>query len=200
MRRKYERNYKDFKNKMPQILIFAVFLTGIIIGSLFCNSLNSSADSGAAEVSKLVDDFITNINLNGLPDSYLVGRSFLTYGKQVIFIWLFGLFAFTIPFIGLIVGIQGFSYGFTTSLFVVKYNLKGLLLCLGAYGVQGALFVYMIYILSSEAISFIRKEARVSSKRYFMNLLIAMAGVGLIALYETYIMPVVVKFIIETVF
>lgn len=185
---------------MPEIIIFAVFVTGIIIGSLFCNSLDSSTDSGAAEVSKLVDGFITNINLNGLPDSYLVGRSFFTYGKQVLFIWVFGLFALTIPLMGLIIGIQGFSYGFTTSLFVIKYNFKGLLLCFGAYGLQGAVFVYIMYVLSSEAISFVRKEAQVSPKRYFINLLIALVGVGFIALYESYVMPMVIQLIIQTFF
>ncbi len=185
---------------MPQLLIITIFLVGIIIGSLFSNTLDPSIDKEIAELSKLVDGFIVNINLNGLSHSYLLGKSFLTYSKQVLLIWLFGLFPITIPLIGLLVGIQGFSYGFTTSFLLMEYNLKGLLLSFAAYGVQGTLFVFMMFHLSTEAVRFARKNMAVSPKIYFIYLLVAISAVILIALYESYIAPVIILEVITRFF
>ncbi|HHX60754.1 MAG TPA: hypothetical protein GX707_08575 [Epulopiscium sp.] len=200
MRRKYGRSYTSFKNQMPQILICSIFIMGVVIGSLFSNTLDSSIDSGAFETSQLVNGFIVNINLNGLSNSYLLGRSILTYGKQVALIWLFGLFPATIPLIGLLVGVQGFSYGFTTSFFVMEYNLNGVLLCLAAYGIQGTLFVIVMFLLSIEAFRFAKKDMAVSPKMYLLYLLVAIGAVIMIALYESYIAPVIIQEIITTFF
>lgn len=200
LRRKYERSYRSFKNHIPQIFIFSIFLMGIMIGTLFSNSLDPNLDSGAVEVSKLVDGFIVNMNLNGLSHSSFLGRTFVTYSKQALFIWLFGLFSITVPFIGLLVGALGFSYGFTTSFFVMAYNLNGLLLCLVAYGVQGTLFVLIIFLLSIEAVRFAKKDMPVSPKIYFIYLLVAMVGVGIISLYESYIAPMMIQNVITAFF
>lgn len=200
MRRKYGRNYKSFKNQIPQISIVIVFIIGIIIGSLFSNTLYNSMDSEAIEITKLVEGFIVNINLNGLSSSYLLRRSLLTYGKQVLFIWLFGLFSITMPFIGLLVAVQGFSYGFTTSFFVMQYNLKGLLLCFAAYGIQGTLFVCIMFMLSVEGIRFAKKDSGVNSKVYLIYLLVAMFCTTILSLYESYIAPILIQNTITTFF
>ena len=198
LRRKYERSYKPLQDQMPYLIILTIFLVGIIFGSLFSNSLE--LDDHVMEVSKLIDQFIGNINSQAIPSSYLLIRSFMTYSKPIIFIWLFGLFPITIPFIGLLIGIQGFSYGFTTSFLIIQYNLKGFLLCLAAYGVQGTLFVIMIFILSGEAIRFGRKDKAVSPKVYLLYLLVAILGVGIISLYESYVVPVLIQQVIVTFF
>lgn len=173
---------------------------GIMIGSLFANSLDGLADSGFLEISRLVDSFILKANSNQLYDPYVMGASFLTYSKQVFLIWLFGLFPLTIPLIGLLLGFQGFSYGFTSSFFLMKYNLKGLVLCFGAYGVHGTLFVLMIFLLSIEAIRFGKKDQAVSPKVYLIYLLVAIISVGLVSLYEAYIVPLVIQNIIRLLF
>lgn len=200
MGQKYRRSYQSFKKNIPQVFVILTFFMGIIIGSLFSNSLDSLTDSGLVEISKLVDGFILKANSNQLYDPYIMGASFLTYSKQVILIWLFGLFPITIPLIGVLLGLQGFSYGFTTAFFVIKYNFKGLLLCMGAYGLHGTLFVLLIILLSIEAIRFGRKDRAVSPKVYFIYLLVAIISVGLISLYEAYLVPLIMQNIIRLVF
>ncbi len=191
MGQKYERT---------GIFMMVIFFTGIIIGSLFSNTLDPAMNSDVAGVSTLVGSFIANINTNGLPSSYLLWSSLMTYGKQMLLIWAFGLFPITIPFIALLVGVQGFSYGFTTSFFMMEYNLKGLILCLGAYGVQGTMFVLMMFLLSTEAARFGRGHMTVSPKIYFMYLLVAIVGVSAVSVYETYVAPKVIQAIITRMF
>lgn len=181
------------KHERTGIYIVAIFLAGIIIGSLFSNTLDPSIDKQAAEISGLVSNFISTTNNNGLPRAYLLSSSLLTYGKQVILIWLFGLFPITIPLIGLLVGIQGFSYGFTTAFFVMEYNLKGFLLCLGAYGVQGTVFVLIMFLLATEAVRFGRKDRPVSPKIYLTYLFAAIVGISLVSVYETYGAPMIIQ-------
>lgn len=188
------------KYESTQIFIFSIFLVGIILGSLFSNTLDPAIETDVVEISNLVSGFIASISLNGLSSSSLLGSSLVTYGKQVLLIWALGLFPITIPFIGLLVGIQGFSYGFTTSFFVMEYNLKGLLLCLGAYGVQGTLFVFILFLLSIEATRFGKNDRAVSRKIYFIYLLASILGVCVISLYEAYVVPRIIQGIITRFF
>lgn len=191
LRRKYEKT---------NIAIFSIFITGVIIGSVFANNLDRSIDSSAAEVSQLVSGFIINTNINEFSSLYLFGRSFLTYSKHLVLIWLLGLFKLAAPLIGLLVGILGFSYGFTTSFFIMEYSLKGLSLCLATYGFQGTIFVFINFILSIEALRFVRKDRAVSSKIYLLYLLASIFGVFMIALYEAYIAPIIIQDMLRSFF
>ena len=193
MRRKYGRQYKSLINKLPQILIIVIFCIGMIVGSLFANQLYDSSNSQIEEVERLVENFIVSINVNSVPKFYLFRKALLTYSKQILFIWLFGLFTVTIPLIGLLVGVIGFSYGFTTSFFLIQYNFKGLLICLAAYGIQSILFTSLIFALSMETISYAKKEKPTNFKAYVIYLLMAiLMAIGL-ALFEAYITPIFIQ-------
>ena len=157
-------------------------------------------DSQMEEVESLVENFIVNININSLPKSYLFTRSLVTYGKQALLIWLFGLFVVTIPLIGLLVAVLGFSYGFTTSFFVMQYNLKGLLICFAAYGIQGTLFAVMMFLLATESIGFAKKEKTISMKLYMIYLVAVIIFVGILSLYEAYLAPIFIQHTIATFF
>jgi len=200
LRKKYERRYRTIKKNLAQLIISLIFLLGIILGSLYFNTIDSSLDSGIAEISLLLDNYIDTITQDQVANSYLLGSTFINYAKQIIFVWVFGLTSITIPLIMLIVGIQGFSYGFTSSFFMMKYNAKGLILCLVAYGIQGSFYIYIMYSLSMAAIRFTKKDVRVKPKIYFSYFLASLIGVCIISLYETYIMPVVIQYVIERFF
>ena len=200
MRRKYGRKYKSFKNQLPQIIIVSLFCIGIIMGSLFSNQLHTPMNSQMKEIESLDENFIVNININSLPKSYLFTRSIITYGKQVLLIWLFGLFSLTIPLIGLLVAVFGFSYGFTTSFFVMKYSLKGLLICFAAYGIQGTLFTCMIFLLAMESAGFAKKEKTLSLKIYMIYLFAGIVFVMMLSVYEAYIAPILIQHTIRTFF
>lgn len=181
-------------------MIVTLFCVGMMMGSLFSNKLYMPMDSQMKEIESLVDNFIVNININSLPRPYLFTRSLITYGKQVLLIWLFGLFSLTIPLIGLLVGVLGFSYGFTTSFFVMKYNLKGLLICFAAYGIQGTLFTVMIFLLATESIGFGKKEKTISLKPYMIYLFTGITFVVILSLYEAYLAPIFIQHTITTFF
>lgn len=182
------------------MVIVSIFCVGIIIGSLFSNQLHNPTNSQIEEVEKLIESFIVNINVNSIPKSYLFTRALVTYSKQVLLIWLFGLFALTIPLIGLLVGVLGFSYGFTTSFFVIQYNLKGLLICLAAYGIQSTLFASIIFLLSMESIRYAQKEKTINFKTYVIYLLVAILLAIILALFEAYIAPIFIQQTITTFF
>jgi len=200
LRRKHGRKYKLFTNQLPQVVIISIFCVGIIIGSLFSNQLHNPTSSQMQEVEKLIESFIVNINVNNVPKSYLFTKALVTYSKQIVLIWLFGLFAMTIPLIGLLVGVLGFSYGFTTSFFLIQYNLKGLLICLAAYGIQSTLFVSVIFLLSMESIRYAQKEKTINFKTYMVYLLVAILVAIVLALLETYIAPIFIQETITTFF
>jgi len=200
LRRKYGRKHRSFINQLPEIIIVSIFCLGIIIGSLFANQLYKPMSSQIEEVEKVVESFIININVNNVPRLYLFTRALITYSKQIVFIWLFGLFTMTIPLVGLLVGVLGFSYGFTTSFFMIQYNLKGLLVCLAAYGIQGTLFASIVFLLSIESIEYSKKEKTINFKTYAIYLLLALLLAMVLALVEAYIAPILIQQTISTFF
>lgn len=200
MRRKYGKRYTPLKNQLPHIIICSIFCIGIIIGSLFSNKSYTPIDNQMHEIESLVENFIANININSLPKSYLMTKAFSNYSKQVLLVWTCGLFYLTTPLIGLLVGVLGFSYGFTTSFFVMQYGFKGLLICFAAYGIQGTLFASLIFLLAVESFGFAQKEKTVSFKIYIIYLIVALFGVIMLAIYEAYVAPVFIQHTIMTFF
>lgn len=197
MRRKYERNYVPFKLYFPQVIVVFIFCIGILIGTFCANTLQINESN---EITQLIEKFILNIDINSLSIPYLFRQSIFTHGKTIFLIWLFGLFFLTLPLTVLLVGVQGFSYGFTTSIFIIKYNIKGLLLCISAYGVQGSIFVCILFILAIESIQFSRKINKISFKVYMIYLAVAIVLVVILGLFEAYISPVIMKYMIERLF
>ncbi len=198
MRRKYGRKHYSLKNNLPQLILATIFLAGIIVGSLFANQ--SPGDSQLGEVEKLVEGFLVNININSVPRSYLLTSALLTYGKQIVLIWLFGFFLLTLPLIGLLLAVLGFSYGFTSSFFIVQYGFKGLFIILAAYGVQGTLFVSTIFVLALESIRYAQKEKTTNFKIYTIYLVGACLIVVFLALFEAYLAPILIQQIITMFF
>lgn len=199
MRRKYENAYRSFQHQGPQIFVISVFLVGIVTGSLFLNS-QGQANHSMDEISNLVDGFILTINTNTIPNTHLFARSFFTYSSQVVFIWALGLFPISLPFVGLLVGAKGFSYGFTSSFFMIHYKLKGFLLSLAAYGVQGTVLVYLVFLLASKAIELGRADFGDHQKMYLRYLLVGLICAGIISLYESYLVPLLIQYIVATFF
>lgn len=197
MRRTYGRSYLSIKLYLPQIIVISFFCLGIIIGPFFASTLDVTKTH---DITQIIENFMVNLDMNELPTHYLLKQSILTHGKIVLFIWIFGLFPLTMPLTSLLIGIQGFSYGFTTSFFIMQYSLKGLLLCLGAYGIQGGAFVCMLYILATQSIQFSQKKTKVSFKNYLLYLLGSVIIVIVIALVEAYISPAIIRYIMNTIF
>ena len=127
--------------------------------------------------------------------------------KYLLFIWIFGIifiFSIFIPFIELF---RGYSVGFTISLIIYTYNIKGLLLSLILL-FPCVIINELIYLLESYfSINFGIKTYKAFKynksitlkyyiKNYFYRFLIFIILLSISSLFEIYITSNIIKFVL----
>lgn len=197
---------KIFKvNKKLKYVLVIITIISLITGVLFIKILKNndlSASIGA------LDEFIDNVSNNTL-DYYLSLRSSLSTNiLYVLLIWFLGVSIIGIPIILFIYFIKVFSIGFSLSVIVYKFGLKGLLYGFIYIFPHNILNIFIFLILSIKSISYsfnftekyFKKDKidfsidRVGHKKI---LLISIIGVILTSLYGTYLMPYLFKILLK---
>lgn len=191
-------------NKKIFVFLFVLMLMGIIAGSIFTTILNSSDKE---LVINHLNEFIDNINNNKLDYLFALKNNLITNISYVILIWLLGISVIGLPIIIIMFFTKCFILGFSVGAVLTTFKLKGILVSL-VYVFPGQvisllfLLLLMMYSMSFtfKMIYAILKKKSIDFKlimnKYFKILLIVLSVIILMSLYDTYLMPRLIKLLI----
>lgn len=191
-------------NKKIFVFLFVLMLMGIIAGSIFTTILNSSDKE---LVINHLNEFIDNINNNKLDYIFALKNNLITNISYVILIWLLGISVIGLPIIIIMFFTKCFILGFSVGAILTTFKLKGILVSL-VYVFPGQvisllfLLLLMMYSMSFtfKMIYAILKKKSIDFKlimnKYFKILLIVLGIIILMSLYDTYLMPRLIKLLI----
>lgn len=185
-----------------KVLIFLVIICiiGIITGSFFMTILSTNDKD---IILKALEEFINNKNIG----SSFTNNIILALGYSII-IWLLGISVIGLPIVIVVLFIKSFLLSFTISSFIMKYKLKGIIYGI-IYNIPHQIINLVVYIylgvysikLSSFIINSIINKKTLDFKnitnRYLLVFGVSIILLLLTTLYETYIMPILLKKVIS---
>ena len=189
---KFDKRYVFF--------MLVIVILGIITGSLFIIILNS-ADKEL--IREYISDYINNIN----NQDNLYNNIMLNY-SSVILISVIGFTYFLFPINILILFYKAFVIGFSISSFIMCYKIKGLLLSIVyvfPHHILNILFLSLITAfttkLSIKMINHIIRKKDVNMRLYLNKYMCMLLIVSILfiftTLYETYIIPLLLNFLLK---
>ncbi|HEX3077078.1 MAG TPA: stage II sporulation protein M [Lachnospiraceae bacterium] len=118
-------NFKTFRIHLGVYRTGAIILViGLLIGTVCANLLQDYYINDMDTINKYFNNNVNRIAINyGSLLKYIVAK----HVKEFFLIWVCCCTVFGIPFLGLLVGYQGFCIGFTLSSSIICYGLKGIL-------------------------------------------------------------------------
>ena len=191
-------------NKKIFVFLFVLMLIGIIAGSLFVTILNNSDKE---LIINHLNEFIDNINNNKLDYLFALKNNLITNVSYVILIWLLGISVIGLPIIIIMFFTKCFILGFSVGSVLTTFKLKGILISL-VYVFPGqviSLLFLLLLMMYSMSFTFKMIYAIVKKKsldfklimnKYFKILLLVLIVVVLMSLYDTYLMPRLIKLLI----
>ena len=196
-----------FKIKLDKkILLFLVILLviGITVGAIFVTILNQSDKS---LVSEHLNEFLNSVESNKLDFSLVLKNNLISNILYVLIIWLLGISVIGLPIIIFMFFSKTFILGFSIGAIISTFKTKGILFGL-VYTFPGqviSLLFMMLLVMYSLSFSFkmiyliFKKKTldfKVVMNKYFKILLVVLSVIILMSLYDTYLMPRLVKSII----
>ena len=184
-------------DKRYVFFMLVIVILGIITGSLFIIILNSS---DKMLVKEYIEEYITNIDTNNLYNNLMLNFS------SVILISIIGFTYFLFPLNILILFYKSFVIGFSISSLIMCYKIKGALLSIVyiiPHHILNILFLSFLTAftakLSIKMINHIIKKQSVDLRKYLNKYLCMLLIVSILfiftTLYETYIIPHLIKFL-----
>lgn len=197
------------KNKGMYILIIAFFTGGVLAGALVLRGLEKDQ---LLQLNRYFVAFIeSSAGGSGAPDQGDIFRQALTLNlRYLLLTWFLGLFGFGFPFVAGLVGLRGFSLGFTVGFLVSRDSFKGVLFAAGAILPHNLILVPTFIVGSATAFSLsllrLRNylEKRPGALReqigsYSLVFILVGLLMGVAVLTEAYISPAFVKLLIPTI-
>ena len=187
------------------LFTLVLVLLGILTGSLFIVILDKTDKNIVIEYKT---EFINNIKNNNINSLDLLKNTLLTNYIIVIIFAIIGFSFFFFPINILILFYKSFIIGFTLSSFILTYSLKGLLLSI-IYIFPHLIINILLFSLitaftvqnSINMIKYIIKRQNINMRHYFnkyFSILFIITTIILITgLYESYIMPSLLKLIVN---
>ena len=204
MKKIMDKFFKTLKiNKRIFIFLLVIIVLGIISGAIF--SVIISNDDKAM-VADYLNNFFNKLNSNTLNYK----NSFLNcFVFTVIFdfiIWLLGISVIGFFVILMMVFLKSFVIGFSVSSLIINFKLKGILysiIYIFPHQIINFLILILIsscaLIISFKLISCINKKNTLSFKniinKYILTLVFSIVVLIFTCLYETYMMPFIMKLV-----
>ena len=208
MRKYMDKLSKLFNiNKKTLVFLLGLLFIGIISGCIF-NILLVNQDQEI--VKTYLVNFIELIKNNKLNYINTFKDSIIFNYLYIIIIWTLGVSIIGIPIIFFMFFGKSFTLGFTLSTIIKNYGIKGCLLSLGYvfphYIINILVFLILTAystVLSLKMIKSILRKKNIDfkpiMKKYSFILLISLILILLTSLCEAFIMPTVVKYIINII-
>ena len=189
---KFDKRYVFF--------MLVIVVIGIITGSLFIIILNNTDKE---LIKEYISDYISNIN----NQDNLYNNIMLNY-SSIVLISVIGFTYFLFPINTLILFYKAFVIGFSISSFIMCFKFKGLLLSIVyifPHHILNILFLSLITAftakLSIRMINHILKRHSVDLRLYFNKYMCMLLIVSILfiftTLYETYIIPPLLNFLLK---
>lgn len=206
--KKYMDKLSKIFNLSKNTLIFLIglLIVGIISGSLFNIIINKSDQ---AIVSNYLSDFLASIDQNFsffkcFKDSILFNYLY------ILVIWILGISLIGLPIIIFMFFGKCFTLGFTISAIIKNYGIKGCLLALGYvfphYVINVLIFAILTLYATTLSLKMIKciikrktLDFKPVMKKYTYILLFGLIIVLITTLYESYVMPKVLKYILTLI-
>ena len=187
-------------NRRAYLITAAVFLLGILAGSI-----SAASGGGNAEAKAYFDRFLSGYPLQGAAHSEIFQLSLMNYLPMAVLLWCSGWFFFLLPLGAFQIGIKGFKTGFTICYLMQCYHLKGALLALLSVLPQNlilipALCFYMVYQTKFAAdrrhLKYLNHASPVKRQVYLHNVIMTGIFLSLLllcALIESFIVPTLLQ-------
>lgn len=188
------------------IFVSVLFIMGIVFGALMVNAL--SADQ-IKEMSHYLGQFfqLMEQEADG-PMDVLFRESLAMHLKWLLLVSLLGISVIGLPIILVLDFVKGVLLGFTVGYFVGQLSWQGVLFALFSIAPQNLLIVPALIICSVSGISLsvyifknrilLRRQGRLSEqfKQYAIIMLSLAIIVALASLFEAFISPILMKWVI----
>lgn len=190
-------------------VLFSLILVilGIITGSLFIVILNSTDKNLVIEY---ISSFIDNIKNGGINNVDLLKNAIISNYIVIFILIIVGFTSFLFPINVLILFYKSFIIGFSLSSFILTYGIKGTLLSI-FYILPHLLINILIFCLlmaftlkiSISMIKCVIKRKDVNMRQYFNKylsiIIMSIIIITLTSLYEAYVVPYLLKLIVNLI-
>lgn len=186
-----------------KLVLFLIILgiIGIAAGSIFVTLLNSN---DTKMITEYLNNFLTNIQNNEMNYLNVLKNNLITNIFYVILIWLLGISIIGLPIILIIYFSKTFILGFSIGSIISVYKFKGILFAISYVFPGQILTLISISILTMYAISFSLKliyaifkrktiDFKMIMNKYLIVLGIVLLIVVLSNLYDTFVIPNIIK-------
>ena len=193
-------------DKKTLYFLLIISTIGIITGALFMTVLSSSDKE---IISNSLSDYITNIGSYKFDFKTFI-NNFIINILYATVIWILGISIIGLPIVIIIIFFKSVLISFSISTFIINYKFKGLLYSI-IYVLPHMLVYLVIYIylgiysikLSSSIIKALIGHKNInfkdSMKVYFKLYLLSFILIIFTTLYETFIMPLILKQLINMI-
>ncbi len=190
-------------NKKLLLFMAIIGIAGIVAGAILVNILSIDDKKILLEY---LNSFITNVKENKLDYVLVLKNNLLTNFTYLVLIWIAGISIVGLPVIVFIYFSKTFIAGFSVGSIIYAYKVKGLLLALfyipgSIISIISILFLSMFGINVSLKILYSLLHKRVFDfkylvKKYFKILVLCIIISLLGVLFDTFVMPYLVKLVI----
>lgn len=190
------------KNKWQLALVFFSLVIGTAAGSVF--SVLMKTDQAEA-MTKYLSNFVSAYNLQSVSGKDIFYFSLYNNIKVTLFLWLSGIWLGFMPLGILQIGIKGYKIGFSTTLFVKVFGVKGIFFALFSLIPQllimiPALITYCVFNINFAVcihqIKSQKVKANVKNEICLKNLLYLLAVVAISvisAILDAFVVPPILK-------
>lgn len=208
MKKLLDKIKERMKNSKKMVVFFIVLLfIGIIAGTFFSLVINKN---DKILVNETVQSFFQTIQNKELNFFEVLKNTVFDNISNTILIWLFGISIIGIPIILFLYFSKAFILGFSLGSILLQYSYKGIILSF-FYIFPHQVFNLILYTflmlyalsLSIKLFFVLIKRKTIDFKpimnRYILVLGITVTGFLLSALYEAYLMPKILEFILPLI-
>lgn len=159
MRKQEKKNFRILnlirehinKNIKEYISVCIIFLIGTIIGVMF---INNADEAQKTQITQYLGNFTQALNTDYKIDiGSLLKSSIISNLILAISLWFIGSTVIGIPIVYIIIGVRGFSLGYTISSIMITYTMwKGILFSICSLLLQNVILIPCIIALAVSGI------------------------------------------------
>lgn len=195
-------------NLLIYIIIVLSFSIGISSGAYTVNELSKSQNE---EIKDYIQTFFDAVNTSNISSSELLKTSIFNNIKSAAILWFLGITVIGISLIPIVIGIKGFTTGFTVGFLIKTLDYKGILfsaiavlpqniIIIPCYIVLGVICIKFSLYLIQQKKQYGKNDLKTEFIKYnlliLFILLVSMSG----SIIETYITPVFIKTVAKALF
>ncbi len=133
--------------------LFLFYIIGIILGSFAVNDLDLQQKD---DMTKYLNGFLKLLNSNEVNSMSLFKMSFIDSFKIILVFWILGFTVIGIPVYFIIIGMRGFTTGFSSGVIMGVLGVKGILISTICFLPKEIIVIPCIIALAVNGIKFSR--------------------------------------------